>query len=95
MFEARNGSDSPALVREGGERIDLLLADIILPDTNGKTLVEELLAFRGDMEVLYTSGYTKDLITDRGVLHKGINFISKPCSVSSLSKKIREALGRG
>ncbi len=73
-------------------RIHLLLTDVILPGINGRTLSEEVAATRPDTPVLFTSGYTGDLIDHHGILDPGIAFIEKPYTILALSRKIRETL---
>jgi CheY-like chemotaxis protein len=34
----------------------------------------------GDVPVLFSSGYTSDIIHQKGILEEGMNFISKPVS---------------
>ena len=41
--------------------------------------------------MIYTSGYTQDLITDRGILHKDIAYVPKPYSAEQIIAKVREA----
>jgi hypothetical protein len=36
------------------------------------------------------SGYTADVISQRGVLDEGVHFLSKPFSASQLAVKLRE-----
>lgn len=38
------------------------------------------------------SGYTSDVITNRGVLGEGVHFIQKPFTMQGLAAKAREAL---
>ena len=45
-----------------------------------------------DINTLYMSGYTADVIANRGVLEKEVQFIQKPFSVKDLSIKVKEAL---
>jgi CheY-like chemotaxis protein len=45
-----------------------------------------------DIKVLFTSGYTADIIHEKGILEEGINFIPKPVSPDDLLRKIREVL---
>jgi two-component system, cell cycle sensor histidine kinase and response regulator CckA len=68
------------------------LTDVILPGINGKTLADDLIARRPNMKILFTSGYTENLIAQHGVLERGINFIGKPYSAYTLSRKIREII---
>ena len=40
------------------------------------------------------TGYTDDVIADRGILKKGTNLIQKPFSMKALLMKVRETLDR-
>ena len=42
--------------------------------------------------MLYTSGYTDDVIADLGVLEQGIEFMPKPYRLESLATRVREVL---
>ncbi|MFC1836758.1 PAS domain S-box protein, partial [Thermodesulfobacteriota bacterium] len=72
--------------------IHLLLADVILPQMDGKSLYKNLSLERGEMRVLYVSGYTEDFVFHHGVLDSGVNFLPKPFTVASLAKKVREVM---
>ena len=63
-----------------------------MPQMNGRQLAQRLSAVRPDLKCLYMSGYTADVIAHRGVLEEGMNFISKPFSLTSLAEKVREVL---
>ncbi len=71
---------------------DLLLTDVVLQDTNGKDLYEQVRTTCPGIRVLYMSGYTDDVIGHHGVLEEGISFIQKPFSIEDLLKKVRSAL---
>lgn len=74
--------------------IHLILTDVIMPGMNGKQLVEKLSLILPKVKVLYTSGYTDNAIVHHGVLDHETQFISKPFTVSALTRKIREVLDR-
>lgn len=77
------------------EKIDLLLTDVVMPEMNGRVLAERVAAIRPDVRCLFVSGYTANVIADRGVVDGGIHFLSKPYSMGALARKIREILETG
>jgi DNA-binding NtrC family response regulator len=72
--------------------LTLLFTDVVMPDMNGRKLAEEARRRKPDLKVLYTSGYTRDVIVHNGVLDTSIQFISKPFTLEQLALKTREAL---
>jgi len=74
------------------EAIELLLTDVVMPGMSGRELAERLLRLRPEIKVLFTSGYTEDVIVHHGVLEEKINFIGKPYSMQTLAAKIRNVL---
>ncbi len=80
-----------AAEQEPGE-IHLLATDVVLPGMNGRVLWERLRDQRPGLLCLYLSGYTADVISQRGVLPEGVNFLQKPFSLKSLAEKVRAVL---
>jgi PAS domain S-box-containing protein len=78
------------LTHEGS--LHLLLADVIMPDGNGKELFALVSQRFPDVKVIFMSGYTDNVIAHHGVLDRGINFIQKPFTVQGLIAKVREVL---
>ncbi len=69
-----------------------MLTDLVMPGMSGRELADHLSCVRPGMKVLYTSGYTDDTILRRGVLDDSAQFISKPYTVTELTRKVREQL---
>ncbi len=81
------------IVRESDrDTIHLLITDVIMPEMDGRELASRLLGISPKLKCLFMSGYTANIIAHRGVLDKGVQFISKPFSRQDLSMKIREVL---
>jgi PAS domain S-box-containing protein len=93
IIEASGGEEAIAVAGRHSGRIHLLLTDVVLPGMNGKELSERLKLARPDLKVLFTSGYTADVIAHRGVLDHGVSFLQKPYSLDELAAKVRELLG--
>lgn len=81
-----------ARVRSMDEPIHLLVTDVVLPEMSGKELQAAIRALRPDIKVLYMSGYSSDIIAERGILDTGVNFIEKPFSTGALGRQVREIL---
>jgi CheY-like chemotaxis protein len=93
VLEAANGEEALRVAQENiGEKIHLLLTDVVMPQMGGKELSEKLKQLRPDIGVLYTSGYTDNAIVHHGTLESGTNFLQKPFSPKTLSHKVREVL---
>ena len=94
VLQARNGTEAIAEVQEYSDRIDLLLTDVVMPGMNGRELATQLALRNPEMKVLFTSGYTEDVISHHGVLAEGVSFIGKPYTPSALARKVREVLDK-
>jgi PAS domain S-box-containing protein len=72
--------------------VHLLITDVIMPDINGRELSERLLLRQPKMKVLFTSGYTADIIGRHGILDPGVEFLPKPYGLKDLVRRVREVL---
>lgn len=74
--------------------IDLLFTDAIMPEgMNGRELARAATALRPGLKVLYTSGYSDDLLSQGGRLDPGVLFLNKPYRRIDLARMVRQALG--
>ncbi len=81
-----------SLAREHPGPIQLLISDVVMPSMNGKQLSEKLKDIRPVMKTLFVSGYTSDIISDKGVIKEGVHFLQKPFSIEALTAKVRDVL---
>ena len=89
-----DGASALAAVEKLGERVRMLVTDVVMPGMNGRTLADRLRARDPDLRVLFTSGYTQDAIVHDGVLEPGIDLLSKPYAPEDLVRRVRELLDR-
>ncbi|OPY80483.1 MAG: Blue-light-activated protein [Syntrophorhabdus sp. PtaU1.Bin153] len=92
LIEATDGKDAVEKFAKYKDMISLTLLDVVMPRKNGKEVYEEIQRIRPDVKVLFTSGYTGDVVLDKGIRDGVLNFISKPLSPGQLLLKVREIL---
>ncbi len=95
VLTANTPGDARQLVDQHGEDIQLLITDVVMPEMNGKELAKILKSRFPDMKTLFMSGYSSDVIANRGVLEDGVNFINKPFLKRDFSKAVRTVLEKG
>jgi PAS domain S-box-containing protein len=95
-LEASNGVEALRLIENpSGRGIDVMVTDVIMPQMGGKELAERVQQIRPNMRILFTSGYTGEMLDNSGVAQSGAAFLPKPFSATQLTQKIREVLGNG
>ena len=95
VLEAANGHEALHYAREGaGEKLDLLLTDVVMPLMGGKELAEQLREIHPNVKVLFISGYADDIVGRNGLSEREADFMQKPFEVAALVSKTREVLDR-
>jgi PAS domain S-box-containing protein len=95
VLQAPSAEDALALVDRGGEKIDLVLTDMVLPLMGGKELAEQLLARRPDVKVVFMSGYAEQAALHQGLIDPSQAFLTKPFTPEILVRKLRDVLDAG
>jgi CheY-like chemotaxis protein len=85
VLAAPDGPQAVALAQAEPGKIDLLLTDVRMPGMDGFELHERLREMRGDMKVLFISGYA----LGRALYHP---FLAKPFRPAALVRKVHEVL---
>jgi signal transduction histidine kinase/CheY-like chemotaxis protein len=92
VLEAAGTDEAELFSRRFTGKIDLLLTDVVMPKANGQQLAEQLTIHRPEMKVLYTSGYTDDVIVRHGFSDAKAAFLEKPCTAEKLTSMVRQLL---
>ncbi|HPQ69351.1 MAG TPA: CHASE domain-containing protein [bacterium] len=94
VIEMNNGGEAFHYCELHDNHIDMLLTDVVMPELNGKELYAKLVEKRPGLKSLFMSGYTENIIAHHGILDDNIEFIQKPFTTRSLTRKIREVLDK-
>jgi two-component system cell cycle sensor histidine kinase/response regulator CckA len=74
------------------DKFDLLLTDVMMPDMTGAELARRLRQSNPLLKVLYLTGYTDQLFTEKVTLWEDEAFLEKPCSPEALLQAVSLAV---
>src|SRR5579872_129935 len=94
VISASTSREAQKICRSYPNVIHLLLTDVVLKETGGLELAQLLTVLRPEMKVIYMSGYTDDVVLQRGVSNSQVAFLHKPFTTQELAGKVREVLDR-
>jgi PAS domain S-box-containing protein len=91
VMDARDGDEALEIARQYEGPIHLLIADVVMPGLSGHDLAERLAAERPSVRVLYTSGYTDNVMMRAG-FEDGHPLLPKPFLPADLLRKVSEVM---
>jgi PAS domain S-box-containing protein len=97
-YKTISANDSRAAIAavDRGEPFDLLFTDVIMPGgVSGRELARAVAKRRPGIRVLYTSGYTDNVVVHHGRLDEGVLLLTKPYRKPQLARMVRQALDGG
>lgn len=94
VIRAYNGEDAVDLFMKSSDKIDLAILDLIMPKKNGKEVCADISAIRPDINVIYMSGYTDDILLKEGICESAVDYMNKPVAPNELLSRVRLVLDR-
>ncbi len=93
VLQAGAGAEAVEVWRSHKNEIHLLLTDLIMPgNMNGRELAETLWMERPDLKVIFTSGYSADIVGKDFKIESDVNFLQKPYHPQTLALAVRRCL---
>jgi two-component system, cell cycle sensor histidine kinase and response regulator CckA len=90
VLDAEQSSEAMALWRNHQDDIDVLLTDMVLPGgVTGRELAAQLRQQKPTLKVIYTTGYSQDLLDSQ---EEPVNFLQKPYPPEVLMRTVRTCL---
>lgn len=93
VVEAPDGRSALASARSL-DRLDLVIADLVMPGMSGFTFVQRLVDEHGTTRVLYVSGHEQSEITWEQAPGDPVEYLSKPMDAEVLARQTRSLLDR-
>ena len=78
VLDAANGPQALEMARRAGDRLALILSDVVMPGMSGRGVVETLAREGIQPSVIYMSGYTRDEMIRKGLQEASFTFLAKP-----------------
>ncbi len=92
VIEAEDGAAALAVLADE-QQIDLLFTDVVMPgELSGLELARKILLLRPGLKVLYTTGYSEEIVSEAGRLLDNANILRKPYDRTKLAVTISEIL---
>lgn len=90
VLEAQDGETALGIASSSGVKIDLTLTDVVMKGMTGPDVVLKLTQAYPGMKVVYMSGYTGELVTNKG--SNGLRLLEKPFTRMALLQMLETAL---
>jgi PAS domain S-box-containing protein len=93
VLSANDATEAIEVWRNHKQEISLLLTDLVMPNhINGRELAERLRAEQPKLKVIFTSGYSADIVGKDFKLEPDLNFLQKPYQPQMLAMTVRRCL---
>jgi two-component system, cell cycle sensor histidine kinase and response regulator CckA len=93
VIEASSGVAALELFGKTKPHVDLLLTDMVMPDgISGLQLAVKLKLQNPGLKVIYTTGYSSELMGKEFQINEGVNFLQKPYPPQKLIQTVRNGL---
>lgn len=86
-FTASDGVEAIALAQKE-EVFDVVVTDLMMPGMAGDELARRLRQDEPRLKVLYLTGHSDRLFTEKATLWQDESFLEKPCSVKGLKEAV-------
>ena len=94
VLEATTGVEALEIVEREKGRIDIVVSDVVMPEMDGPTMLNELRKGNPDLRVIFVSGYPDDRFKSSLTPGQQFAFLPKPFTLPQLAAKVKEELGR-
>lgn len=92
VMEAPSAREALRLLELSDPRVDLIITDVVMPETDGRMLGRLVGERHPGLPVLYMSAYAHDDVLHRGAPGPSLPFLRKPFTVEALMALVQQLI---
>jgi two-component system cell cycle sensor histidine kinase/response regulator CckA len=92
VLEAPDGGEALSLLSRPGQKVHLILSDVVMPKMGGMDLAGQVASLHPGIKMLLISGYPETAIGQQDETGGGLPFLFKPFTPHDLTNKVRNVL---
>ena len=92
VIDAEDGAQAISLCEKQKPPISLIFTDVIMPTMSGPEMTRRLGKIYPGVPVLYTSGYSRSVVTENGAQSSDFEFLQKPYTSQELLVRLEQML---
>ncbi len=92
VLEADGAEEALDVFRISRQSVDLVLLDVVMPETDGVELARQILARRPGQHILFMSAHPAEVLAEHGLQNLDVSFLAKPYTMDELLLKVRQAM---
>lgn len=94
VLAAADGAEAVRICRRAGDSLDVIVTDVVLPDSSGIDLAVQLRQLCTDTPVLFMSGYMGDSLVEESGFEADDGFLQKPFTPAEFAASVARALAQ-
>ncbi|GLQ34416.1 hypothetical protein GCM10007939_06990 [Amylibacter marinus] len=91
LSTAASGKEALERIAQYDGNFDVVVSDVIMPDMDGPTWVQQAQEENMTAKVIFVSGYAEEALSDQWEKMKDVTFLPKPYSLKALIQTVGEA----
>jgi two-component system cell cycle sensor histidine kinase/response regulator CckA len=91
VLEAGNGLEAIDKLKSNGGKVDLVVSDVVMPEMDGPTMLNELRRTNPGLKIIFVSGYAEEAF-EKNLPAGGYEFLAKPFTLRELISKVKETM---
>ncbi len=94
VLEADGADEALDVFRISQHPIDLVLLDVVMPETDGVELAEQILALQPAQRIIFMSAHPAEVLAEHGMDNLEVLFLAKPYTMEELRTRVGQAMER-